>query len=114
MSTLTAQLQAVVAMYHDQAVAAAEAEAEHKKWRAKRFLEAMHSGEAKSAAMAENVAEADDKIADLYSTRLISAAVAEATKQKVYSLREAIGMERTHLANQREADRIHSSDRSVA
>lgn len=110
MTTLTQTLEVVVAMYHDQAVASARAEAAHKQARAKRFLLARHNGEAKSAADADAIAEADDAVADLYSTRLIAAAVADATKQKIYSLRESIGMERTHLASQREADRLHATD----
>jgi hypothetical protein len=107
MSRLTDQLAAVVAIYHDQAIKAAEAEAEHKKWRAKRFLEAMHSGEAKSAVMADNIAEADDRVADLYSKRLIAAAVADSTKQKILSLREEIGFERSLMADRRAADEAH-------
>lgn len=113
MTTLTAQLSVVVAMYRDQAVKAAEAEAEHKKHRAKRKLAAIHSGEAKSDAAAETIAEADDRIADLYSQRLITAAIADSTKQKILSLREEIGMARSQMANEREMDRIHSTDRSV-
>jgi superfamily II DNA or RNA helicase len=112
-TSLTAQLAAVVAMYHDQAIEAAKAEAEHKRVRAKRFLRALHDDEAKSAAMADNVAEADDLVAELYSKRLIAAAIADSTKQKLMSLREEIGMERTRLATEREMDRLHSTDRNV-
>jgi superfamily II DNA or RNA helicase len=112
-TSLTAQLAAVVAMYHDQAIEAAKAEAEHKRVRAKRFLRALHDEEAKSAAMADNVAEADDMVADLYSKRLIAAAIADSTKQKILSLREEIGMARSQMANEREMDRIYSTDRAV-
>ncbi len=113
MTSLTTQLAVVVNLYYDHAVKAAETEAEHKKARAKRFLVAMHDGEAKSAAMAEQIAEADDTVADLYSKRLIAAAIADSTKQKILSLREEIGMARSQMANEREMDRIHSTDRSI-
>jgi predicted chitinase len=109
----TDTLAAVVAMYHDQAIAAAEAEAEHKKYRAKRFLKALHDEEAKSAVMAENIAEADDTVADLYSKRLITAAIADSTKQKIMSLKEEIGYERSLMADRRVADEMHARDRSV-
>lgn len=113
MSTLTAQLSAVVAMYRDQAVAAAQSEAEHKRVRARRFLTAMHDGEAKSAAMADSIAEADDQVADLYSKRLVSAAVADATKQKVLSLRTEIEYERSLMADRRAEDAFHARDRNA-
>lgn len=111
--TLTSQLAVVVALYHEQAIEAAKAEAAHKSARARRYLKARHTGEAKSAADAEQVAEADDEVADLHSLRLISAAIADATKQKILSLREEIGMVRSEMANQREADKFHSIDRSM-
>lgn len=108
MNRLTDQMATVVALYRQEAVAAAEAEAEHKKQRAKRFLKAMHDGEAKSAAMAENIAEADDTVADLLSRRLIAAAIATSTKEKLMSLREEIGYERSLMADRRAYDDIHS------
>lgn len=116
--SLTAQLAAAVHVYREQAVKAAELEAAHKRAQAKRFLVAMHrseggEAEAKSAAMAEKIAEADDQVADLYSQRLIAAALADATKQKLMSLREEIGMARSQMANEREMDRIHSTDRQA-
>ena len=113
MSALTNQLSVVVGLYREQADAAAECEAEHKKWRAKRFLTAMHEGQAKSAAMAENIAEADDRVSDLYSKRLIAAAVADSTKHKLMSLRTEIEWERTCAANRRAEDTFHAGDRSV-
>lgn len=108
MSHLTDLLAQEVIAYRDQAVAAAELEAGHKAARARRFLKAMHDGDAKSAVMAENIAEADETVADLYSKRLIAAALADASRQRILSLREAIGMERTERATERELDKLHS------
>jgi hypothetical protein len=108
--SLADHLATEVQLFATQAVAAAEAEAAHKAARARRVLKAMHDEGVKSVAMAENIAEADDCVADLYSKRLITAALAEATKQKIYSLREAIGLERSRMASEREMDRIHSRD----
>jgi hypothetical protein len=113
MMTLTQTLDSVVAMYHEQAIEAAKSEAEHKRVRAKRFLKARHDGDAKSIAEADAIAEADDVVADLYSKRLIAAAIADSTKQKILSLREEIGWQRSLMANRREADRIHAMDGSV-
>lgn len=113
MNRLTDQIATVVALYRTEAVAAAEAEAEHKRARAKRFLKAMHDGEAKSAAMAENIAEADDEVADLLSRRLIAAAIAASTKEKLMSLREEIATARSEAVTQRELDKFHATDRGI-
>lgn len=110
---LTSQLAVVVQLYYEQAIESAKAEAAHKSARAKRYLRARHSGEAKSAADAEQMAEADDEVSDLLSKRLIAAAIADATKQKIFSLREEIGMARSEMANQRAHDQIYSTDRDV-
>jgi hypothetical protein len=108
MTSLTDQMATVVALYRTEAIAAAEAEAHHKRHRAKRFLQAMHDGEAKSAVMAENIAEADDVVADLLSRRLIAAAIADATKQKLLSLRAEMDMLRSEMADRRMHDEFHS------
>lgn len=104
-------LPAEVALYKHQTRESAEAEAAHKKARAKRMLEARHSGEAKSVAEAECIAEADDAVADLFSRRLITAALAESTKQSLMSMREATATERTEMAGEREADKAHAMSR---
>lgn len=113
--SLTEQMATVVALYRQEAVAAAEAEADHKRARAKRFLKAMHgpNPEAKSAAMAENIAEADDEVADLLSRRLIAAAIADSTRQKLMSLREEIATARSEAVTARELDKFHATDRNV-
>lgn len=108
MNRLTDQMATVVALYQTQAVAAAQAEAEHKRERAKRVLQALHEKEAKSAVMAENIAEADDVVADLLSRRLIAAAIADATKQKLLSMRAELDFERSLMADRRAADEFHA------
>ena len=112
--SLADHLATEVQLFAGQIREAAETEAAHKAARARRVLKAMHEEGVKSVAMAENIAEADDCVADLYSKRLIAAALAEASKQKIYSLREAIGLERSRMANEREMDRIHSTDRGMS
>ncbi|MGH7743329.1 MAG: hypothetical protein ACREQ5_00705 [Candidatus Dormibacteria bacterium] len=91
------------------AVAAAHAEAEHKAERAKAILRYRAVEGCRSHAEAETRAEADDRIADLYHTRLITAAVADAHREKLRQLREQISYGRTHVASEREADRIHAA-----
>jgi hypothetical protein len=105
---LVESLTAAVQDYRRQAVAAAEAEAAHKAARAKRCLEARHSGEAKTATEAEWIGEADERVGDLYSKRLITAALADATKQRILSIREAVGMRRSEMADARFQDDLHS------
>lgn len=95
-------------MYRDQAVKAAETEAEHKRARAKRFLTALHDGEAKSAAMADAVADADPGVAAALTERLIASALADATKQKILSLRTEIDFERSLMADRRAEDMLHA------
>jgi hypothetical protein len=112
-TTLTQHLDVVVAMYHDQAIAAAEAESEYKKARATRFLLVRRSGEAKSVADADAMVESDDTVADLYTKRLVASAMADSTKQKILSLREQIGYERSMMADRRAQDQFHANDPRV-
>ena len=106
-SALCRELDSAVVLYSSHLQDAAEAEAEHKKHRAKRVLKARSDGE-KSITAAETVAEADDFIADLYLKRLTTAAVAESTKQRIASLKERIQSGRSLMADQREQDRQHA------
>jgi hypothetical protein len=108
----TDQLQSVTAQFRTEALAAANAKATYKSKRAQRKLEAQARGEAKSDAAADTVADADETIAALHLNELITAALAESTKQKIYSLREDIGYSRTLMANERAADQIYSTDRN--
>ena len=111
MTSLVDHLALAVRRYADESQAAARAEAEYRKQRAKRKLQARHSGEATSDAAGDTIADADDTIADLFSQRLITAAIADASKQEILSLREAIGMQRTQIASERAADQLHATDR---
>lgn len=104
--------------YRDVALAAAAAEAEHKTKRAQAILrikaEARGEGERVSHAEAETRAEADDEVATLYRDRLITAAKADAHREKLRQLREQVGFGRTAVASERETDRIHAGGWSGA
>lgn len=100
--------QTKAAEYRGVLVAAAEAEAEHKAARARAILAAMADGERVSHAKAETVAEADEAIADLYTKRLTTAAIAEAHRAQLHQLREQVANGRTFVASAREVDRMHA------
>lgn len=88
--------------YGEQATAAASAEANHKRLRAKRILLARSEGE-RSISGAEVVAEADDTVADAYHDRLVTAAIADATKESLRSIRENQNALRTAAASARDS-----------
>lgn len=82
------------------AVEAAEAEATHKAARARRILTARAEGE-RSHAAAENVAEADAVVAEAYMARLVSAAQADAIRERLRSVRTNQDSLRTAAASHR-------------
>lgn len=88
---------------------AAAAEAAYKSTRAKRRLAAKANGEARSAADAEMVADADDEIGALYLERLVSEAEAEACKLAMFALRARLSFGQSLLGIEREADRVHAT-----
>lgn len=96
--------------YRGVAVAAAEAEAEHKSQRAQAILRHKASVERMSMAEAETRAEADEEIAVLYRKRLIAAALADAHREKLRQLKEQIAYGRTYAATEREIDRMHGDN----
>ena len=109
------EYQRVADEYRPIVIAAAEAEAAHKAARAKAVLRAKATtSERMSHAEAETRAEADDEIAELYRQRLVTAAVAEAHKQKLLQLREQVANGRTAVTSERETDRIHAGSWSGA
>lgn len=100
-------LDVTVQRYGEEGVKAAAAEADHKRLRATRILRAKADGTS-AVSLCEAIAEADDAVADAYMRRLTSAAIADASKQRIASLRERIGALRSYLADQRAADQLHS------
>lgn len=95
--------------YHGIARAAAVAEAEHKAERAKAVLRYRAAEDVRSHAEAEARADADDRIAALYQARLIAAALADSSKQKLLQLREQVATGRTAVASDRVADQQHAA-----
>lgn len=86
--------------YEREAVFAAEAEATHKALRARRVLLAKAHG-VKSIAEAEYTAEADDDVAQAYLQRLTGAAIADATREGLRSIRTNQEALRTMAASHR-------------
>lgn len=101
------ELEVTVQRYGEEVEAAAIAEADYKSARARRVLRARADG-ARSVAEAETIADADDVIADLLMRRLTTAAITDASKQRIVSLRERIGAQRSYLVDQRAADQLHA------
>lgn len=90
------------------AVEAAEAEATHKAMRAKAVLAVQAAGKAAtgkavSVAQAEVHAEADDDVAAAYLARLTSAALAEACRENLRSIRSNQEALRTAAASARDS-----------
>lgn len=96
---------ALVQQYRREAQAAAQAEAAHKVARAKRVLTAKATRGATGRPMATNeaetVAEADDQVADLYLARLTTAALADASREALRSVRTNQDALRTAAASHR-------------
>jgi hypothetical protein len=93
---------ATVADYSLHAREAAEAEADHKRLRAKRILLAKSNGETKAQAAAEVIAEADDEVAAAYHRRLVSAAMADVDRESLRSIRTNQEALRTAAASARD------------
>lgn len=97
-----------VAEYGPLAVEAAKAEAAYRAAKAKAVLRAKAGPDRVSVAEAEARADADDEIADLYQRRLVTAALADAHRERLRQLREQVATGRTAVASEREADRLHA------
>lgn len=93
--------------YRDVATAAAENEAAYKSTRARVALRFKDSGDCRSMTEAEARADADENVAALLRDRLVSAAIADAHREKLRQLREQVASGRTYVASERELDRMH-------
>lgn len=89
--------------------AAAQAEADYKRERAKLMLRARDSGDVRSMSEAEMRADADDRIADLLQQRLLTRAVADSHLEMLRQLRTQVEAVRSYVASEREADRHHAA-----
>lgn len=89
--------------YEKWAVGAAEAEATHKAMRARRVLLAKANG-VRAISEAEYTAEADDDVAQAYLQRLTQAAIADATKEAIRSIRTNQEALRTMAASHRPSE----------
>lgn len=108
MNDLFVEWNNVTKQYKNELIAAATAEADHKRERA-RFIVAARATDPKlSAAQAETQAEADDTISELYLERLGNAALAEATKHRLFMLRSNADALRSERVDEREAAKLYS------
>jgi hypothetical protein len=106
---LCRDLESAVREYAQQAEKSAQAESDYKRYRAKRILRAKAEEGVKAISEAEYVADADDAVADLRQAHLIATAIAESTKHRIGMLKERIGLGRSLIASEREADKFHAS-----
>lgn len=88
--------------YYELAREAAETEARHKTIRAKAFLRAKAAG-ARSADAATAEAEADPSVANAYLERLVAAALADACRESLRTIRNNQDGLRTAVASHRDA-----------
>lgn len=94
--------------------AAAQAEADYKRDRAKLMLRCRDSGEVRSVAEAEMRADADDHVAGLLQQRLLTRAVADSHLEMLRQLRTQVEAVRSYVATEREADRHHAQGHTGA
>ena len=87
---------------------AARAEADYRAERAKAVLRHKATRDRMSVAEAETRADADNQVYQLHTDRLVSAALAEAHKDRLRQLKEREASCRTEVTTEREADRIHA------
>lgn len=112
LGSVSRMYQIKAAEYEGVLVAAAKAKAAHTSATAQAILRAMAEGDRVSHAKAGTVAEADEAIATLFETRLITAAIAEAHKEQLHQLREQVANGRTFVASAREVDKMHAEGRA--
>lgn len=110
---LTLELHRKAQEFADAARVRAEADVEYRSERAKRMLRARSEEERCSMALAETVADADDAIKTLRFNHLVAEANCDALKHGMTALRERIGFGRSLMTNQREADKLLATDRSI-
>lgn len=108
MNDLFVEWNNVTKQYKNELIAAATAEADHKRERARFIVAARASDPKLSAAQAETQAEADDTISELYLERLGGAALAEATKHRLFMLRSKSDSLRSEKVDEREANKLYS------
>lgn len=91
--------------------AAARAEAEHRREKAKAVVWHKQSGAAEKISMteAEHRADADDHVSGLYLQRVVTAAAADAARSQLHQKREQVAVGRSFAAAEREADRISAT-----
>lgn len=108
MNDLFVEWNNVTKQYKNELIAAATAEADHKRERARFIVSARAADPKLSAAQAETQAEADDTISELYLERLGNAALAEATKHRLFMLRSNADALRSERVDEREANKLYS------
>lgn len=108
MNDLFVEWNNVTKQYKQELIAAATAEADHKRDRARFIVAARVENPKLSAAQAETEAEADDAISEAYLERLGNAALAEATKHRLFMLRSKADALRSEKVDERESNRLYA------
>lgn len=94
--------------YEAVALAAAHAEADHRRLRAQVILRHKAAEERMSQAEAEARADADDTVSTAHRERLTTAAVADAHRARLAQLKEQVAVGRSFAVSERAADQIHA------
>lgn len=108
LAKISAEYAEMAQAYEEVARTAAECEADHRHARAKAVLKYKASEDRMSQAEAETRAEADDGVANLYRLRVVTAAVADAHRERLRQLREQTSVGRSVVASERAGDEIHA------
>ena len=95
--------------YRNAGHAAAEAEAEHKRLRARAVTKEKHTDPKAPLSLCEALAEADEQVAEAYRLRLVTASQVDAMKGKLAWFRAAADGKRSEVASERENARLYST-----
>lgn len=91
------------------AEAAAMAEAEHKRLRARAMVTEKHADPKAALSLCEVLAEHDDAVATAYRERLVTAATVDAMKGKLAWFRSAADGKRSEIASERANAALYST-----
>lgn len=112
LGAVSAEYERLAREFGQVADAAARAEAEHRREKAKAVVWHKQSGAAEKISMseAEHRADADDRVSELYLARVVTAAAADAARSQLHQKREQVAVGRSFAAAEREADRISATN----
>lgn len=109
LNTILTEWDGLLRSYRDATVKAAEAEAEHKRLRARAISTEKHGDPKAALSLCEAVAEGDPEVAQALRDRLVTSATADAMRGKLSWFRSAADGKRSEIASDRENSKLYST-----